>query len=54
MTTRRTFLTTTTLGAAGLTVAFNRIARAAGMADELHLALRSRDDSPLATPEAVR
>jgi 3',5'-cyclic AMP phosphodiesterase CpdA len=39
MTTRRSFLTTTTLGAAGLTVAFTRLARAGAPSGELHLAL---------------
>ncbi len=47
MTTRRSFLTTTTtLGAAGLTVAFARPARAAAPSGELHLALLSDTHVP--------
>ena len=46
MTTRRAFLTTTTVGAAGLTVAFARPARAAAPGGELHLALLSDTHVP--------
>jgi 3',5'-cyclic AMP phosphodiesterase CpdA len=46
MTTRRSFLTTTTLGAAGLSVAFARPARAAAPRGELHLALLSDTHVP--------
>jgi len=43
---RRSFLRTTTLGAAGLTVAFTRLARAGAPARELHLALLSDTHVP--------
>ena len=46
MTTRRSFLTTTTLGAAGLTVAVARPGRAGAPGGELHLALLSDTHVP--------
>ena len=46
MTTRRSFLSTTTLGAAGLTVGIARLARAGAGGGELHLALLSDTHLP--------